>query len=314
MFYTLLLGESPLTANAVVVRLIENVGKDISAIKLLIEKPLPLGLIENGKIIDEIGFYYYLSELFKELGIKKRYVRFYVPNSLIIMREIEFPSNLKDKEIKEYIQEEIGKSIHLPFKEPVFDVHYERPDGETFDNRDEMQKGMLFAAPQDEMLKYTEILDDVSLKPIVADVEPIGIYRYFHHIYEVDVNKVYMFVQLNVNSINLSIFHNNQLDFIRYQNLDVELKGWHINQEIEEITWEYEESETDLIGILEDQIVELERIMNFYRFSIKKGELAVNEMVVLGDHPLLEVFYKKLSSHFDIPTTLLNGYVTKEKD
>ncbi|MFD1851897.1 type IV pilus biogenesis protein PilM [Oceanobacillus bengalensis] len=302
-----------------VIRVIENAGQVISAIRLLKEKALPLGLIENGKITDEIGFFEFLRDLVKELGIKNRYVRFYVPNSLVIMREVEFPANLKEKDIKEHFQYEIGKSIHLPFKEPVFDVHYlstaaEISDENNFEKQSEVRTGTLFAAPEEDMVKYTDVLVDAGLKPIVADVEALGIYRFIDFLYELSPEKVYMVVQLNVTALNLSIFYDEQLEFMRYQKLDVELKGWHVDNEIEEINWEYVEDETQQMGIVEDQLLELERIMNFYRFSIKKGDQMVNEILILGDHPLVKQFYEKVNQQLDIPVKLLRGYTTKEKD
>ncbi|WP_158595070.1 type IV pilus biogenesis protein PilM [Oceanobacillus piezotolerans] len=301
-----------------IIRITENTGKGLTSLRLLREKPLPLGFLENGKIIDEIGFFDFMKELVKEFGIKNRQVRFYVPNSLVIMREVDFPAGLKEKEITEYFRDEIGKSIHLPFKDSVFDISYlpaeNSNSSEEFGIQSEIRKGTLFAAPEDEMKKYTEILADVSLKPVAADVEALGVYRYYHHIYKMNKEHVYLFVQLNVTSINISIFHNHNLEFLRYQNLDVQLKGWHIDNEINEINWEYVEDENQLLGIVEDQLIELERIMNFYRFSLKKGESMVNEMVILGDHPLVNIFNQKVKNQVEIPVNYLKGYVTKHMD
>lgn len=39
-----------------VIRLVETNNSNISSIKVIHEKPIPSGLIENGKIMDEIGF------------------------------------------------------------------------------------------------------------------------------------------------------------------------------------------------------------------------------------------------------------------
>lgn len=299
------------------IRILENSGKNISSVKKMKEKPLPLGLIENGKIKDEIGFYEFMKETVKEFGIKHRHTRFYVPNSLIIMRQFEFPANLKGKEIKEYVRDEIGKSIHLPFKEPVFDVHYLPEPSHHVDKKTEikeMQQATLFAAPKEEMQKYTEIFADVSLKPIAADVEALGVYRLYHHLYETNPKDVYLFAKFNVNSIDISIFHQNQLEFLRYQILDLQLKGWKIQEETKEIDWLYEENETQLLGIVEDTMLEMERVMNFYQFSIKKGEHRITEIIVLGDHPLINHFYDRVKQQFDISTIKLKGYVSRASD
>ncbi|WP_026906457.1 type IV pilus biogenesis protein PilM [Paucisalibacillus globulus] len=289
-----------------VMRLIESNGSNnISSIKIMEERVIPYGLIENGKIIDEIGFFEYMKDLVKELVIKHRHVRFYVPNSLVIMRQVEFPADLRDKDIHDFFKVEIGKSLHLPFKNPVFDVHY----NENVRLENDIRMGTFFAAPREELVKYTEILADVSLKPVAADVLALGIYRYFHHTTKVNREKVYLFVELNATSINLSIFRNHDIEFLRFQNLDLHL----INRgETGELV--FKEDADFVTGILEDQISELERIMNFYRFSIQKGEKMVDEIILLGDHPELKSFYQKVNERFEIPVQLLKGVLLEKKD
>ncbi|QGS69021.1 hypothetical protein CV093_13250 [Oceanobacillus sp. 143] len=304
-----------------VLRIVETSGHNISSIKMVSEKPLPAGIIVHGKVADEIQFYSFMKELVKELGLKNRLVRFYVPDSLVIMRQVEFPAHLKNKkEIKEYFDTEIGKSIHLPFKTPVFDIHYppfETPNRKEtmMENLNEMHQGILFAAPEEEMTKYTEILVDVSMKPIVADVKALGIYRYYQQMKHIDTSHSYLFVELNVTSIHIGIFHNHQLEFLRFQNLDLKLKGWKAsNLPNEPVHWNFEEEEAVIKGIVGDQILELERIMNFYRFSIHKGEKGVTDIVILGDHPNKQEFYQKVKSQSDLPINLLQNHETKAKE
>ncbi|RDW16340.1 hypothetical protein CWR48_16990 [Oceanobacillus arenosus] len=304
-----------------VLRIVETTGQDISAVKYFAEKPLPAGIIAHGKIADEIQFYNFMKELVKELGLKNRLVRFYVPDSLVIMRQVEFPAHLKNKkEIKEYFELEIGKTIHLPFKQPVFDIHYSPFEAtnrkeEMIGNLNEMRQGILFAAPEEEMAKYTEIFVDVSMKPVVADVKALGVYRYFQLMQPIDISHSYLFVELNVTSIHIGIFQNHQLEFLRYQDLDLKLKGWKAsNPPNEMISWEYVDDAAMIKGIVEDQILELERIMNFYRFSIHKGEKGVTDIVILGDHPNKQEFYQKIKSQIDLPITLLKNHETKAKE
>lgn len=296
-----------------VVRALESPKNTLSPITILEEKPLPLGMIEHGRITDEIGFFDFMKELVQELGIKKRQVRFYVPNALVIMREVEYPSDLKEKEIRGYFEFEIGESIHLPFKDPIFDVEYEQLAEDEFD-ASSTRKGILYAAPREELIKYAEILADVSLKPIEADVSALGIYRFFHLIYNMPSDRVYMFVQLNVTSFDISIFHHHKLEFMRFQDLDLELTGWKIDNELEEIHWEYEQIQDQLLGIIEDQIIELERIMNFYQFSMQQGEKKVDELIVLGDSPYISEFYSWIKQRIEVPSRLLNGYISNTQE
>src|SRR5690625_4601653 len=153
-----------------VIRMAESSGAELSTVKLLKEEPLPIGLIEYGKIIDEIQFYDFMKNIVNEWGIKHRNVRFYVPNALVIMRPVEFPAHIEEEKIKEYFMIEIGESIHLPIQNPIYDIHslslvQDHTTDEEFP-KEEKRPGTIFAVPEDEIIKYTEILAYVSLKPI----------------------------------------------------------------------------------------------------------------------------------------------------
>lgn len=302
-----------------VIRMAESSSEELSTIKKIKEEPLPAGLIEYGKIIDEIQFYDFMKNIVSEWGIKNQQVRFYVPSSLVIMRPVEFPAHIKEESIKEYFMMEIGETIHLPFQNPIFDIHIlsAEKDNLTEDSflDEERKQGTLFAVPEDEIIKYTEIFADVSLKPIAADVKELGIYRYFHQMEQVDKEKSYLFFEFNLTSINLSIFHNNELEFLRYQQLNLETQAWSaILEGNNTLNWSYHGNEQQKVGTIEDQINELDRIMNFYRYSLHKGEKEVTEIIILGDYPNLENVFKRVESQYDISTRLLNGYLSETKN
>src|SRR5699024_11165759 len=158
--------------NDYVIRAIESNNNDLSSVQAVYEKPLPINTIEQGKIVDEIGFFEFILEVVTEWGIKNRNVRFYAPDPLVIMREIDIPENIADDEIKGYITMEIGNSIHFPFNNPVFDL---------YDTKKQAGKVTVLAAPEEEIIKYTEVFADEKLHPVAVDVQPLGIYSYFLH-------------------------------------------------------------------------------------------------------------------------------------
>src|SRR5690606_5406689 len=135
-------------------------------------KPLPQHIIENGRIVDEPAFYEVMKEAVREWGIRQRNVRFFAPQSLVILREIDIPEDVDPKDMKGYINLEIGNTIHFPFKNPIFDIYPRKASS---------NKVTVLAAPENELLKYAEIFSDVSLKPDAVEIQPLGIYRYFLH-------------------------------------------------------------------------------------------------------------------------------------
>ncbi|MFD1066567.1 type IV pilus biogenesis protein PilM [Oceanobacillus locisalsi] len=274
------------------IRLVETNGRDISLVKFVEERVLPAGIIEQGKIIDEIAFYEFMKTTVKELRIKNRQVRFNVPDPIVIMRQAEVPSKLKAKEeIREYLQMEIGKHIHLPFSDPIIDL--------IDPEQRETEQIYFFAAPGEELRKYTEIFADADLKPIAADVGILGDYRYFEHMDQVQEDRVYLIIECNVTSVHLGIFHKHQLEFLRYQDLDLDLIRPEQDWEMQRHAWTYVQDEETVAEVMQDQVNELERVMNFYRFSLHKGEKSVTDMVLLGDYPALHTIYKSMRNRFE---------------
>ncbi|MBO1003379.1 type IV pilus biogenesis protein PilM [Pseudogracilibacillus auburnensis] len=280
-----------------VIRMVENNGKDLASMKYLAEKVLPPDTIVNGKVVDEVTFYEFMKELVREYSMKNRQVRFYVPHELIIMREITIPDHVLKNEWKQYITMEIGQSIHFPFTNPVFDL-YELPDKNE-------QKVTILAAPEEEIIKYIEIFDDIKLKPIAVDVQALGVYRYFLWEQErFQSEKVYLFLELNLTSANISIFHQHKVEFLRFQRLNVSPNDWHLD-DVQSVRWKFTGDETFLNGEMEDQLNEIDRLMNFYRFSIHRGEKAVTDIILLGDIPELDHVKTKLKERYELPVTPL---------
>lgn len=302
-----------------VIRMIESSNERRATTKSFKEVSLPVGLIKSGKIIDEIHFYEFMKNLVQKWGIKHRQVRFYVPNSLVIMRPVEFPTDIKEENVKEYFMMEIGETIHLPFQQPIVDIHSPSfRKGHTSSNHfsdQEKRQGILFAVPEDEIIKYTEIFIDVSLKPITADIRELGVYRYFYEKDQIERGKSYLFFELNLTSINLSIFYNDQLEFLRYQPLHLEIQGWKATGgEDQPLDWTYDGDELQKNSAVEDQINELERIMSFYRYSLHKGEQQVTDIIILGDYPDLVHVYQKINNQYGMKTTLLSDDLSEEND
>ena len=284
-------------------RMVELAGGD-KKIRSLKEKLIPKGLLEHGRILDEMEFYHFMQETVQEWKIQRRNVRFYAPDSLIIMKKVEFPADLEDEDITGHFYMELGRSLYLPFENPIFDI-FPLP---LKDSAAETREGLLFAAPEEEIRKISDILEDVSLNPIAVDLRPIGIYRYYYHQKPtLNPNDTYLFIELNLKSIHISIFSSHRPEFLRYSDLDVSDQDWKARfLEHGVIQWEYIGDENRLKGLIDDQMIELERILNFYRFSIHKGKKEVTNIYLLGDFPDLDHVQEKMTETLSVPVQLLD--------
>lgn len=293
-------GKSKRTMNIVIddyiLRIVENNGKDLSSISTLAEKIIPLGTIQNGRIVDELAFYELVKEVVEKYRLKNRLTRFYVPQEMAIVREIQIPEDVKENGMKEYVTMEIGNTIHFPFKDPVFDL-YKVPQLEN--------KVRIIAAPEEEIVKYVQIFSDVDLKPVAVDMQSLGVYRYFIHQQEIlQEEKVYLLLEMSLIAANISIFHEHLLDFHRYQPLSLSMENWEMSEQ-QPYTFTFKKDDSYLRGIIENLMTEIERLMNFYRFSIHQGEKEITNIVLFGDFPHLHLIEEAVKQ-FDLPVKILN--------
>lgn len=281
-----------------IIRLVENNGKDFASIKISAEKILPTDTILNGKLVDELKFFDFMKETVEEWGIKNRNVRFHAPRELNILREVDIPKTVKKDEIKKYITMEIGNTIHFPFKNPVFNVY-------DIIETDTVNKVTVVATPEEEIIKYTEIFEDVKLIPIAVDAQSLSVYRFFLNQEQPEDKAIYLFLELNLTSVNISIFRNHKAEFSRFQSLNVTIQDWQPNENVQPIQWTYTGDERRLYNEVEGQLNDIDNLMNFYRFSIHQGEKSVTNIILLGEYPDLEDIELRLQNLYNIPVTTL---------
>ncbi|MFY4774716.1 type IV pilus biogenesis protein PilM [Metabacillus sp. RGM 3146] len=136
------------------------------------EHCLPAGIIENGKIINKEKLSMIMDESIQEWSLKRRYIRFMVPDAYVIIKKITIPADVKNDEIKGYLYLELGNNIHLPFEEPVFDYQImSEGDGE--------REAILFAAPEPLVKEYAEFFETKKLKLSTADISPLCVFRLY---------------------------------------------------------------------------------------------------------------------------------------
>lgn len=265
------------------------------------ERYLPEGVIREGKIIDRELLVTILEECIEEWGIKKRPVRFLVPDPYIVIRKIEVPGELTDDEIRGHLYLELGASIHLPFEEPAFDVV-------KVGEKNNQKELLLFAAPEQLVSDYAGLLEEVKLVPLVADISPLSIYRLYFQLDQAKTNDHLLVVQADLQMVNISIFHEHRPIFMRHLTVDHPISDWNVaenDSKESELKWTGNESE--LHNQYEDIYKEIERIMNFYRFSLNQGKEQITTILLSGDHPLLVDILATMKDRFEVPVVMIDG-------
>ncbi|MER2028584.1 MAG: pilus assembly protein PilM [Solibacillus sp.] len=271
---------------------------------VIYEMPLPKTAVQEGVILDEMAMYDLIKSNVQNWGGRKQNVRFLVPDTSILLKTFEHPADISGKNLKEYVQMEVGQSIHLPFQEPLIDVH-DPIEGDG--------KAVLFAAPPDEVGKMIGLMLDNHLNPQVADIRALCNLRLLEHIQFIDTNRTYLVTDWSINELSICIYSNGEVEFLRFQTIDTNPDNWQQNIiENDEVEFNYKADLDDFRAATTDQVLEIDRMMNFFKFSLHKGEREVDEIVVMGDHPLLQSIEALLNENLPTPVSIVDDKVINE--
>lgn len=291
-----------LTYNDYKIQLFQYHEQDLTK-AILIEQDLPKDLIRDGAIVDEVGVFELIKQIVKESKLKGQSVIFTVPDNALTMRKVDYPLDLSGAAIKEYFELEIGQSVHLPFEEPVIDVVDLPEEGQA----------LLFATNGIEIRKIQGILYDAGLKPIAADARALATLRMVEQIFPEFVDRITMTVAVSINELSLSIYDKGVLEFIRYHTIETELVQWEPTEEGDHLTFTYKGNTSEYQMDLMEALAEMNRIMNFYRFSINKDQQNVEQVILLGDCPEITYIKNMLESQMDVPIYTLEDSRVKEQ-
>ena len=286
-----------LELNEYVIRAIVMNNQDVHQ-AVVYEQPLSAGIIEGDSIRDEMALFDEFKNLVDTWGIKRHDVRFFVPDSSVMMKTFEHPADVAGNKLKAYVEMELGQTIHLPFTNPLIDVYDAKPnDGEA----------TLFAAPSEEVNKIAGLLDDVSLTPAIADVRALSTIRLLEKMDLFTPQKSYLITDWSITGLSISIYTPGKLEFLRYQAIETSIKSWESRVVDEhEVSFTYDGEIEEYRMLLIDQIAEIDRILNFYRFSLYKGEKAVDEIIILGDSPEIDYIVNEMRSNYDTPIQFID--------
>ncbi|MEH7010530.1 pilus assembly protein PilM [Neobacillus niacini] len=263
------------------------------------ERFLPPGIIVDGKIVDHDSLTNILEQCIEEWKIQRRSIRFIVPDPLVIIRKVSIPADIQEDEIKGYLYLELGSTIHLPFEEPVFDYHLLKNNGKTLDI-------LLFAAPEQFVMEYAELFSSLKLEPVAADISPLSLYRLYHHLDKGNEKDILFTVQFDLTSVNLCIFEGNVPMVMRHFTLPFNIEDWEYNQGLSGLVeFTYNGASEELVIQFEDIFNEINKLVDYYRFSLSNERQDVTKFLVNGDHPMLKAIYDEMKERFEVPVEIL---------
>lgn len=244
---------------------------------------LPANTIVEGKIVDSENLIMILEGAVKEWGIAKRDVQFLAPDTYVLIRKVAYPQDVRPDELKGHFFIEIGSTIYLPFDDPVFDVV---PCTLSDDNKE----AILIASKESILDQYEDVLKAVKLHPTVADIGPLALYRLAHKMYEFSGQEHVLLADLKGGVMTVSIFHEHYPLFMRPVDLD---QSADIAIVADGALDPHSVSPTSIV-------LELEKLMNFYRYNLHNGAASITHVLVNGEYELMDDLLNMVRTRFSI--------------
>ncbi|WP_413308474.1 pilus assembly protein PilM [Bacillus sp. 1P10SD] len=258
------------------------------------ERFLPPGIICDGKIADMDSLVNILDECIDEWKIQRRQIRFVVPDQLVIIRKVSVPAEIQEDEMKGYLYLELGSSIHLPFEEPIFDYYLLSQNEKTKDL-------LLFAAPEQYVMEYANLFSSKKLTPVAADISPLALYRLYQQLGFGKENEILFMIQFDLTSVNLCVFEGTVPVVMRPFALLFNLENWEIQRySIGTMDIKYTGEADELVIQFEDIINEINKLMDFYRYSLNKEKNGISKFLLTGDHPMLRAVFDEMKERFEV--------------
>jgi len=213
---------------------------------------LEKGILENGYVIDPVLLLTRLKTLFKTSNIHPKRIRLVLNSQNVMMRVTEVKREfVREEGISDYLDAELGKSLHFPFTKPRVSYHLIGQD-------DQVAK-VLAVASDDRLLNdYMDIFDRLGIKKVHFDMPALALYTLYSKTIGL-THRNLMLVTVYDTYFTIKIFED-------------DIPIFNMIEEFEAET----ESRYDQI----DNYVE--RIANYYRYNLHHGEKILEKVVFVS--------------------------------
>jgi len=259
--------------------------------------PLEKGIVKNGMIEDEDGFFNTLKDVLKKNKIKRYDVRMVAPAGSVVMKKINLPTHLTTiEQVEEYIESEMNDSIRVPFSDPLYDIHDEDPtDGEA----------LLFASEREEITKVVDLLDDLDLDLQVVDLKHLAGLRVVEKIIPNFYAQTMIILDWSMNQLCISIINNGKLELIREHTLHTDHEDWAETITNDEVEFKLTNNKEAYEIQIHDALNEVDQVVHFYQYSLNKGTAEIQRVINIGDHPMLTEITELIEGKVTLPTSCI---------
>jgi Tfp pilus assembly PilM family ATPase len=310
--------------------------------KFMMER-LPRQTIDDGKMKDAALVAETIRDMLGKMNIRRRNVHFIVPSQLVMVRFLKLP-DIPDKDLRKVVEFEMKHSIHLPFEQPYYDFckltdsdhpgtnkkarspkkqsKAEREKDSIYNEAAAGRQGsgsdgiglfeefvsqqtedmlqcdvMLVAAPKETVDEYISVMESAGLRPSGIEIKALSLFRIIEFFPIIDERETFLLVDINDAATDLSIFHDKQLKITRSVPLDFSAADPSDDMDNDDT---FNQSCQHLTH-------ELERLMNFYRYTLNNRNQEFKRVVISGDVSRLDAIIDSLRNRLPLRITPLHA-------
>ncbi|MGD8188811.1 type IV pilus biogenesis protein PilM [Brevibacillus ginsengisoli] len=311
------------------IRLVEARGTEQMEVRKSATIPIDAGMIDNSRITNTEWLGFELEKKVKEWGAKGREVILSIPLPIVVIRRISIVK-VAEKDIRPLLEIEMENTLHLPFQDPIFDYIILTEEQSAYsqvaaaaeipteeEKQHEKLNLLIVAAPRDVVEKYVETVRKAGLKPVAVDIEPLALHRSligeFPQANDVGVLQLHV----TLTGIDAAIFSDGVPEFVRYILLPVPFYQESHIEEVIALTDQasnHMEATGQFSGYMNDMFAEVNRIMNFYQYTMHDGKQRIEQVIVTGEFGDIRKLANYLQERLSVPVLTPQGETIQAPD
>ncbi|KIL42463.1 hypothetical protein SD70_00710 [Gordoniibacillus kamchatkensis] len=305
-------------------------------------EPLP-DCVEDGKITDVPRVCSILQSIAKKMNVRTKEVHLVIPSQHMMVRLLKLP-DLPVKTLRKIVDFEVKHNVRLPFERPYYDfvkldaepdapalmtakpaVH---PSGKPGDSASSFAEAaasaqdgepeqlpyrdlpdssaprersmrqcdvMLVASSLDLIEQYASVVRKAGLKPLSMEIKAMSLYRALEYSHMSAQTGAFVIVDINENATDISIFDRGQLKMSHNEPIRFD-------------------AEADLQDACDDLADEIDRVMNFYRYTLNNRGATFEQIVVSGDVDRFQDIVQRLEQGLEQkPVVFEPGHIAVEQ-
>ncbi|MEF3303760.1 type IV pilus biogenesis protein PilM [Paenibacillus sp. GYB003] len=279
---------------------------------------LPEGAIVDGKIRDVALVAEAMREIVHANGWRRKKVHMAAPGQSVMVRFLKLP-DIPDRELKQIVDFEVHHNVHLPFDEPYYDycklngasgteparfrrkrrdagpdnrmfveeaaaggeIRHFRPAEETGDDRASSERlcdVLLVAVPKPLVEDYAAVAERSGLVPASMEIKALSLFRLIGLWNGEEAGRTLLLVDVNESAADISIFGEGRLKMTRSVPLEPVRD---------------EDASAEFID-------ELERVMNFYRYTLNNRDRPFQAILLSGDSPAVAAMTEAMRERLNV--------------